>query len=108
MLARHSLYPSINSKRFQAVENRDQHLQRILSQNKAASPPHRSLCNLALLQESLPAGRPGLLVWQHCMLWPSEQMCLPIAPCLVVGSDCKLSSAKQAVIGFSFLMGAFY
>lgn len=45
MLARHSLYPGINSKRFQAVENQDQSLQRILSQNKAAGPPHHSLCN---------------------------------------------------------------
>lgn len=60
MLAWHSLYPGINSKRFlQAAENWDQYLQRILSQNKAASPPHHSLCNLTLLQESFPAGVPG-------------------------------------------------
>ncbi|XP_010573327.1 PREDICTED: uncharacterized protein LOC104836417 [Haliaeetus leucocephalus] len=88
-------------ERFQAVENRDQYLQRILSQNKAASPPHHSLCNLALLQESFPAGRLGLLVWQHCMLPSSEKMCLPIVPYLAMESDCKLSPVKLFNCRFS-------
>lgn len=94
MLAQHSLYPGINSKRFQAVENQDQHFQRILSQNEAASPLHSSLCNLTLLQESSPAEHLGMLVWQHCMLWFSEKTCLPIAPYVAVESDCKLSPVK--------------
>lgn len=93
---------------FQAVENQDQYLQRFLRQNKAASPPHHSLCHLAQLQETFPEGRLGLLVWQYCMLWSLEKMCLPTTPYLVVESDCKLSPVKWAVIGFHFLMGAFY